>query len=237
MIKYVPGKGWVQDGAGMVSGGPVVLESPEEKARQDAYFDAQREWRSDIGDFSQYANGTLQDLAALVKGDSWWDGRLHHMANEVGQGDDSWFIREFLGRGNRDQAKEMVNRFLGLKDQGYSDQDIMRGIYGQNWGVLNPNWMDTDNPDNLAGAPSFDDRYGPATSQGPVKQPSNKPANKPNTNPGGSPPNAGIVPAERKKRLGTWGSGYTDGGYSLFSEENQAMRKVIGDQLEKKLLG
>lgn len=58
-----------------------------------------------------------------------------------------------------------------------------------------------------------------------------------------SPPHSGgllggpITPKERGERKGVWGSGYKDGGYSLLGEENQAMRKAIGDHLEKKLLG
>jgi hypothetical protein len=39
------------------------------------------------------------------------------------------------------------------------------------------------------------------------------------------------------QRQGTWGSGLSSGGYSLFSEENEVMRDAIKNQLEKKLLG
>ena len=52
-----------------------------------------------------------------------------------------------------------------------------------------------------------------------------------------NPNNAQASSQGRGERRGVWGSGYSDGGYSLFGEENQAMRRAIGEQLEKKLLG
>ena len=247
VIKYVPGKGWINTNGG----NEYVIGGAEDEAKGDAYRQKQADWHGTIGNYDQYKDGKLDDLAALVNGDNFWDVRLHKHANEVRDGNSQWWLRNFSAGDRGYKATEILNRFLGLQDQGYSDEAIMRGIYGENWGKLNPNWMDTGNPDNFAGgSPTFQSSGSPPANSG-----GSSPANS-----GGSPPNAGIVPGQRGERLGTWGSGFSDGGYSvsdarslmsddtgffgggsgslrMFSEENQAMRKLIGDHLEKKLLG
>ena len=64
-----------------------------------------------------------------------------------------------------------------------------------------------------------------------------KQTNSGGNNTGGGMLGGPITPKPREERKGTWGSGYKDGGYGLLGEENQAMRRAIGEQLEKKLLG
>jgi hypothetical protein len=44
-------------------------------------------------------------------------------------------------------------------------------------------------------------------------------------------------PREKRQRQGVWGSGFTDGGYGMLSDETEVMRDAIVNQLEKKLLG
>lgn len=192
MIKFVPGVGWVDDSRTDSQGSPVALNGSEEKARQDAYFAAQNSWRDGIGNYEPYADGTIADLSSLLDGDKWWYARLHHMANEVGQGDQDWFLREFSGRENRGQAREMINRFLALQQQGYSDDEIMRGIYGDSWGAGGSKGAHGASPPPTGSGPA------PPQAPGPVP---------------GHPPGGFLPQIPRERRKGTWGSGYSNGGY------------------------
>ena len=107
-----------------------------------------------------------------------------------------------------DEATQLADIMGSLYKDGYTREEIGQ-LIGQGKGIGNP---------NTNYAPSFDNTGGGSN-------PNSAGGNTGGNNTGGNIPNAGVNHQQRGQRLGTWGSGYKDGGYGLLSAENEQMRQ------------
>ena len=167
--------------------------------------------------------GSLDDLRNLVNGDQFFYSRLPSIVHDLRNGDMTYFNREFGTSGNRDQVMEMAQRYSYLLDNGYTNADIMGNIYGMD-GSSWSSW-DTNPPEK--------------TSHGEYVDPSKDPDGLTPSGPNGNASN-GNGPSLKwdSSNIGRSGSAWGPRNQNrLFSPENEAMRKVIGDNLEKKLFG
>jgi hypothetical protein len=162
--------------------------------------------------------GSLDDLKSVVNGDQFFYSRLPGIVNDLRNGDMSYFNQEFGTSGNRDQVMEMAQRYSYLLDNGYTNADIMGNLYGTD-GSSWASWDEDGPKTNMSGHPV-----------------------------GGSNGNQSNQPDPQDRTLLSWnnsdigkaGSAWGSRNQNqnrLFSPENEAMRKAIGDNLEKKLFG
>ena len=219
-IKFVPGQGWVTDGGFNVSAGSQDIAYAQ---KQRAQRDAAR--RAMYGQYDQYMGQDNLDWLKQNVGDSWWwsVGRLPNLAH-----DESRWWREFNGVSDDSYAlnAEIVNRYRALEESGMSRDEIQQAIWG------NSNLSPTTNNGGAGGGVTKPGMLsgGGGNNGGVAPKPQKE-------TPGVSAPNNGITPRAREQRQGVWGSGYTNGGYGLLSEENEQMRQAITNALEEKLLG
>jgi len=212
-IKFVPGEGWVTDGGVNVSAGSSDLAwLQQQRAEKD------RARRSMYGAYDQYMGQNNLDWLKNNVGDSWWwsTGRLGNLAN-----DESRFWREFnsVSDDHYGNSAEIVNRYKALIASGVDPADVQNAIWG------NANLSPTTQNGGAGGG---------------VTKPGMLPSigNNSNNNSNNSPNNGGSVqPNPRRQRLGTWGSGFSDGGYAQAEQRqanpNQApMPSLIGSPLQ-----
>lgn len=192
-IKFVPGKGWVTDGGVNVSAGSSDLAwLQEQRAKRDGAR------RAMYGSYDQYMGQNNLDWLKQNVGDSWWwsVGRLGNLAN-----DESRFWKEFGGTSDEQygNSAEIVNRYKALIASGMNPADVQSAI----WGGAN---LSPSTQNGGAG--------GGVTKPGMLPPIGNNSNN--NSNNRGS-----IQHSARSQRKGTWGSGYSNGGYAE-AERRQA---------------
>lgn len=183
-------------------------------------------------------SGSLDDLKGLVNGDQFFYSRLPFMVNDIRNGDyhflnTNWATDPDIGR-----VRNMISTYSSLLDRGYTNAEIMGHIYGMD-GSSWSSW-DTNPPDK--------------TSTGEYINPSNDPdGNTPsNPNPNGGGNNGGFTWGTAGQSGKAWGARRPqDAPYvadqfppqaaqqsnqnRLFSPENEQMRKIVADNLKKKL--
>ena len=237
-ITFVPGQGWVMDGGFNVSAGSQdIAYAQEQKAKEVAAR------RAMYGQYDQYMGQDNLDWLKNNIGDSWWwsVGRLPKLSH-----DDQWFWNEFGGRSDESYAHnaEIVNRYRALEESGMSREQIQQAIWG------GANLSPTINNGGAGGGVTKPGMLSGGTSIGSTQSNNvlgnnnqvlgnnNQNSNQSNNqNNAGVVPNNGVTPKARQQRQGVWGSGYTDGGYGMLSDENNEMRQAIAKALEEKLLG
>lgn len=200
---------WVE-GKGWVHDSGMVLNSPEHKAQQKKYTESVKQFQDGVGKWGRYRNGTIADLADKVNGDHWWYTRLHSMSDQVANGDMHWFNQSFPGRYNVGEGRSHDAREL-----------VNRYLALRSGGHSDAEIMRGIYGDKWGEGKASDWNYNNNTTYAS----------------GGGMLSGFINLQPRAERKGAWGDGYTNGGYGLLGEENQAMRNAIGEQLEKKLLG
>ena len=234
-LDYVPGRGWVFRGpGGAVGGGNEVGGADEaarvkkyhedEKAFRDAhYFNYDRDYRDSWGSYfgSESLEGN-RSPSFLDGPNSQWGGALQDRMAQRQQGilSGHGHFESRVNTANADYQKRLYARNNAIEDmfrRGYSQKQISDHLEGrQNANDVRPDWADY----GRYGEGDWRDNYF-------IGKPGIPPSNG---------PNGGINPQQRAQRLGTWGSGYKDGGYGMLSPESEQMRQALQTALEKKLL-
>ena len=130
LLKYDPvTKSWRKCG-----GTGWAINGPEMQSAGDAYADKEAEFTDSIGDYEGYLGSQPVVLKVLLTRNYWWEGRLHVYAEQVMSGDIGLFKREFWGRSQavRTYALEVLNRYIALKNDGYTDEELSEIIWGSN---------------------------------------------------------------------------------------------------------
>ena len=130
LLKYDPAtKQWRKCG-----GTGWAINGPEMQAAGDAFADKEAEFNNSIGNYEPYLGSEPVVLRVLLTRNYWWRGRLHVYAEQVMSGDIGLFKREFWGRGKvvRAYALEVLNRYIALRNDGYTDEELFEIIWEGN---------------------------------------------------------------------------------------------------------
>lgn len=128
LLKYDPAtKQWRKCG-----GTGWAINGPEMAAAGEAYADKEAEFTDQIGQYEKYSGAVPAVLKVLLTGNYWWHGRLSLYAEQVMAGDIDLFKREIWGRSEevQDYALEVLNRYIALRNDGYSDEELNEIIWG-----------------------------------------------------------------------------------------------------------
>lgn len=200
-IKFVPGEGWVMPNAyndgrsANVSAGSADIAY--EQARK---AEVNNRRRAMYGNYEQYMGMDNMSWLRDNVGDSWWwgAGRLDNLAHDP---DRFWREFAYTSDDQYNRSAEIVNRYRALQESGLDKKQIQQALYG-----------------NANLSPSFNNGGGGGGVTGPGMLSGNAAGTSNGTPPAeeGPPTDnmwSGVRGGERRQRLGTWGSGYANGGY------------------------
>ncbi len=179
------------------------------------------QFQQNLTNWGQYSDGTLDELKGLLGGDQFFYARLPGIANDLANGNTTYFQQEFGLNGDRaNKASEIANRYNALLNNGYSNAQIMGALYEMD----GSSWADWDNQDHTNTTMNGGTDGGGQESGG---------WNGDNVGQSGS----AWGPQGMTNTEGLRTSRYGNSPHGLFSPENEQMRKVVGQHLKDKLFG
>ena len=195
------------------------------------------QFQQNLTNWGRYSDGTLDELKGLLGGDSFFYARLPAIANDLANGNTTYFGQEFGLNGDRaNRASEIANRYNALLNNGYSNAQIMGALYDMD----GSSWADWDNQDHSNTTMNGGTNSG-GTDDGGTEDEEIFNWNGNNIGQSGSAWGSGRRPQDAPYVADQFPQQDTMGPQPnqsrLFSSENEEMRKILGQHLKDKLFG